>query len=58
MSNAVLQRVVRRETHSPRTVITVVVLVIIIAAAAYVGTELVLRLLGAGPSCSRPLGPR
>ncbi|KIP52825.1 DUF6286 domain-containing protein [Leucobacter komagatae] len=54
MSNAVLQRVVRRETHSPRTVITVVVLVIIIAAAAYVGTELVLRLLGAGPLLAAP----
>lgn len=49
MSHAVLERAVRRETHSPRTVATVIVLVAVVAAAGYAGTELVLRLLGAGP---------
>lgn len=54
MSTSVLKRVVRRETHSPRTVATVIVLVISVTAAVYVGVEIVLRLLGVGPLLVTP----
>ncbi|SDQ30612.1 DNA/RNA endonuclease G [Microbacterium sp. cf332] len=46
MSSSVLRRVVRRETHSPRTVAMVVAVVLVILALIYVGTEIVLNLAG------------
>ncbi|MBO1901733.1 DNA/RNA endonuclease G [Leucobacter weissii] len=49
MTDAVLKRVVRRETHSPRTVATVIVLIVAAAAAVLAGIEIVRRLLGAAP---------
>ncbi len=54
MTDALLRRVVRRETHSPRTVATVVVLVILALAAIYVGVEIVRHLLAAGPQLAAP----
>ncbi|MGB4134955.1 MAG: DNA/RNA endonuclease G, partial [Microbacterium sp.] len=54
MTNPVLMRVVRRETHSPRTAMTVIVLVFIAAAAVYAGIEIVLRLSGAAPLLVTP----
>ncbi|WP_368498108.1 DNA/RNA endonuclease G [Herbiconiux sp. A18JL235] len=54
MTDPALRRVVRRETHSPRTVATVVVLVLVALALAYLGTEIVLRLAGAGPLLVAP----
>ncbi len=42
----VLQRVVRRETHSPRTVAMIVSAVLVILALVYVAVEIVLSLLG------------
>lgn len=54
MANTVLNRVVRRETHSPRTVVTVIVLVLVIAAAVYAGVEIVLRLIGSAPLLVSP----
>jgi hypothetical protein len=39
-------RIVRRETHSPRTVTTVVLASVIALASVYLGIELVLRMLG------------
>lgn len=42
---APLRRVVRRETHSPRTAATCLVAVLAILGLAYVGTEIVLGLL-------------
>lgn len=54
MTSAVLERVVRRETHSPRTVATVIVLVLVALAAIYVGIEIVLHLLGVGPLLVAP----
>ena len=54
MSDTVLKRVVRRQTHSPRTVWTVVVLVLLIVGAAYVGTELILWIAGAAPLLVAP----
>lgn len=54
MSDAVLKRVVRRQTHSPRTVVTVVVLVLLAVGAVYVGTELILWLSGAAPLLVAP----
>lgn len=39
-------RIVRRETHSPRTVTTIVVASVIALGCIYLGTELVLRMLG------------
>ncbi|GAA3663660.1 DNA/RNA endonuclease G [Microbacterium marinilacus] len=54
MSTQVLKRVVRRETHSPRTVVTVVLLVLIALAAVYTGVEIVLSLAGAGPLLVAP----
>lgn len=38
-------RIVRRETHSPRTVVTIVLAVAIALACVYLGTEVVLRML-------------
>lgn len=54
MTQPVLMRVVRRETHSPRTVMTVIVLVLIATAAVYSGIEIVLHLLGARPMLVSP----
>lgn len=54
MTSAVLKRVVRRETHSPRTVSTVIVLALVVVAAIYVGVEIVLHLLGVGPFLVAP----
>ncbi|GGD26913.1 hypothetical protein GCM10010915_03710 [Microbacterium faecale] len=54
MTNPVLTRVVRREAHSPRTVMTVVVLVLVVAAAVYAGIEIVLHLLRAAPLLVTP----
>ncbi len=54
MSDTVLKRVVRRETHSPRTVATVVVLIVVALAAVYAGTEVVLHLLSAAPLLVTP----
>lgn len=45
MSSPALRRVVRRETHSPRTVAMFAALIILIAALVYVGIEITLRLL-------------
>lgn len=44
MSTPALRRVVRRETHSPRTVAMFVAVVLLILALAYVGLEIVLSL--------------
>ena len=46
MSSPVLRRVVRRETHSSRTVAMIVAVVLVILALIYVGTEIVLNLAG------------
>lgn len=54
MTNVVLKRVVRRETHSPRTVATVIVLVLVAAGAVYAGIEIVLHLLGSAPLLVAP----
>lgn len=54
MTSAVLKRVARRETHSPRTIATVVVLALVALAAIYAGVEIVLHLLGAGPLLVAP----
>src|SRR5690606_24057412 len=45
MSTPVLRRVVRRETHSPRTVAMFVAVILLILALAYIGLEIVLSLL-------------
>ena len=44
MSTPVLRRVVRRETHSPRTVAVFVAVILLILALAYIGLEIVLYL--------------
>lgn len=54
MTRPVLNRVVRRETHSPRTVATVVVLILVAASAIYVGIEIVLHLVHASPLLVAP----
>src|SRR5690606_15467391 len=54
MSHPVLRRVIRRETHSPRSGAATVVLLLVIAAAVYVGVEIVLDLLGAAPLLVAP----
>lgn len=46
MTTPVLRRVVRRETHSPRTVAMIIAVVLVILALVYVGTEIVLSVLG------------
>ncbi|WEO76375.1 DUF6286 domain-containing protein [Cryobacterium sp. SO2] len=47
-------RIVRRETHSPRTVATIVLAGLIILACGYAGVELVLRMLGQPPLLVTP----
>jgi hypothetical protein len=49
-------RIIRRETHSPRTVTTIVLAVVIALACVYAGTELVLRMLGQPPLLVTPEG--
>ncbi|KQR48325.1 DNA/RNA endonuclease G [Microbacterium sp. Leaf161] len=44
MSTPVLRRVVRRETHSPRTVAMFVAVILLVLALAYIGLEIVLSL--------------
>lgn len=46
MTSPVLRRVVRRETHSPRTVAMIVAVVILVLALLYVAVEIVLSVLG------------
>ncbi|MFN3949625.1 DNA/RNA endonuclease G [Microbacterium sp.] len=46
MTDTVLRTVVRRETHSPRTVAMLVVVVLLLLALAYAAVEIILSLLG------------
>ncbi|AOX45813.1 DNA/RNA endonuclease G [Microbacterium sp. BH-3-3-3] len=46
MTDAVLRTVVRRETHSPRTVAMIVVAVLLLLVLAYAAVEIVLNLVG------------
>ena len=46
MSTPALKRVVRRETHSPRSVAMIIAVTVLILALAYVGVETVLYLAG------------
>jgi len=48
------RRIIRRETHSPRTVPMVIVVVLLILALLYVGVEIVLALLSQPPLLVRP----
>lgn len=57
MSTPEFRRIIRRETHSPRTVAMVIAVVILILALVYVGVEIVLDLLAqpalvAGPEAA------
>ncbi|MEV4736050.1 MULTISPECIES: DUF6286 domain-containing protein [unclassified Microbacterium] len=45
MTSPALRRVVRRETHSPRTVAMFIAVILLILALAYIGLEIVLSLL-------------
>lgn len=49
------RRVLRRETYSPRSLLAIVVSVIIIVLCAYVGTEIVLAMLGRPALLAAPL---
>lgn len=54
MTDSVLRTVVRRETHSPRTVAMLVVVVLLVLAAAYAAVEIVLSLVGRPPLLVAP----
>lgn len=54
MSIPAFQRIARRETHSPRTVAMVITAIVIILVLAYVGTEILLKLLGQPPLLFAP----
>ncbi|KAA9106504.1 DUF6286 domain-containing protein [Microbacterium rhizomatis] len=54
MSTPAYRRIVRRETHSPRTVATIVVAVLLILALLYAGVEIVLGLLAQPPLLVSP----
>ncbi|MCM3615519.1 DUF6286 domain-containing protein [Microbacterium enclense] len=54
MTDTVLRTVVRRETHSPRTVAMLVVVVLLLLALAYAAVEIVLDLTGAQPLLVAP----
>lgn len=49
MHDPTMQRLVRRETHSPRSAVAVVALALTVIAATYAAVELMLRLAGAAP---------
>lgn len=49
MTDTVLRTVVRRETHSPRTVAMLVVVVLLLLVLAYAAVEIILNLTGAQP---------
>ncbi len=54
MSTSILRRVVRRESHSPRTAWAVIVLLLVVAAIACAGVEIVLHLMDAAPILVAP----
>ncbi|MFF7682578.1 DNA/RNA endonuclease G [Microbacterium sp. NPDC007973] len=54
MTDAVLRTVVRRETHSPRTVAMLVVVVLLLLVLAYAAVEIILALTGAQPLLVSP----
>ncbi len=54
MTDSVLRTVVRRETHSPRTVAMLVVVVLALLVLAYAVVEIVLALLGQQPLLVSP----
>lgn len=54
MSTPAFQRIVRRETHSPRTVAMVIASVILFLALVYIGAEIVLHLLAQPPLVAGP----
>ncbi|MDF2665750.1 MAG: endonuclease [Microbacterium sp.] len=54
MTDTVLRTVVRRETHSPRTVAMLVVVVLALLVLAYAVVEIVLALLGQQPLLVSP----
>ena len=53
MTTPAFRRIVRRETHSPRTVAMIVAVVLLILGLAYVGVEIVLHLLAAARPAAR-----
>ena len=55
MSSPALKRVVRRETHSSRTVAMIIAAVLVILALLYVAVEVVLRLAGLPALLLEPL---
>ncbi|MFJ6679832.1 DUF6286 domain-containing protein [Microbacterium sp. NPDC091382] len=55
MTTPVLRRVVRRETHSPRSVAFALVVLLGIVLALYVAVELVLALAAQPPLLARPM---
>ncbi|MEV7756729.1 DNA/RNA endonuclease G [Microbacterium sp. NPDC089180] len=54
MTDAVLRTVVRRETHSPRTVAMLVVVVLLLLVLAYAAVEIILALTGVQPLLVSP----
>lgn len=54
MTDTVLRTVVRRETHSPRTVAMLVVVVLLLLVLAYAAVEIILDLTGAQPLLVAP----
>jgi len=54
MTDSVLRTVVRRETHSPRTVAMLVVVVVLVLGLAYAAVEIILALAGRGPLLVAP----
>lgn len=55
MSDAILRRIVRRETHTPRTTATFVVVLVLVAALVYLAIEEILHLASAGPLLWSPV---
>lgn len=48
------RRVLRRETHSPRSTVAITTAVVLVLAAVYLGVELVLEMVGAAPLLLAP----
>ncbi|MCU1407784.1 MAG: hypothetical protein JWQ43_4087 [Glaciihabitans sp.] len=50
----VYRRLLRRETHSPRSILAIAIAIVVILALAWLGTEIVLSLLGQPPLLVTP----
>jgi hypothetical protein len=55
-THATYARIIRRETHSPRSLLAIILAIVVIVVVAWIGTEIVLSLLGQPALLIAPAG--